>query len=154
MAKTAFLYPRVELLRNPRNIRLGAEVVVKSGAQLCPCNASASISVGDRTTIGFYTFIYASSEIFIGADCMIAPFAYLVDSNHGTRREVRMNLQSNQSKPIHIEDDAWIGAHAVILPGVTVANGAVVAAGAVVTRSVEAFSIVGGVPARPIGARE
>jgi galactoside O-acetyltransferase len=53
--------------------------------------------------------------------------------------------------PIEIEDDVWIGAGAIVLPGVTVGRGAVIGAGAVVTRSVEALSIVAGVPAREIG---
>jgi acetyltransferase-like isoleucine patch superfamily enzyme len=55
--------------------------------------------------------------------------------------------------PITIEDDAWIGAGAIVLPGVTVGRGAVVAAGAVVTKDVESFTIVGGVPSVVIGCR-
>jgi acetyltransferase-like isoleucine patch superfamily enzyme len=52
---------------------------------------------------------------------------------------------------VAIEDDVWIGAGAIVLPGVIIGRGAIVAAGAVVTRSVDPFTIVGGVPATPIG---
>lgn len=58
----------------------------------------------------------------------------------------------NEFEPIVIEDDVWVGAGAIILPGVTVGCGAIIGAGSVVTRSVEPHTIVGGVPARPIGA--
>jgi len=56
--------------------------------------------------------------------------------------------------PVHIDDYVWIGSRAMVLPGVTIGRGAVVAAGAVVTRDVPSLSIVGGVPARQIGVRD
>jgi acetyltransferase-like isoleucine patch superfamily enzyme len=56
-----------------------------------------------------------------------------------------------EDAPISIEDDVWIGAGAIILPGITIGAGSIVAAGAVVTRSVERYTIVAGVPAKPIG---
>jgi acetyltransferase-like isoleucine patch superfamily enzyme len=64
-----------------------------------------------------------------------------------------MQSLERKSDPVIIEDEAWLGANCVITAGVRIGRGAVVAAGAVVTRSVEPFQIVGGVPARPIGAR-
>lgn len=154
LSRSTILYPRVELLRFPANISLGDDVIVKTGAQICSCNVNAKISVGDRTTIGFYTFIYSSMAIVIGSDCMIAPFVYVVDSDHGTRQGMPMNQQSNRPRPIKIGSDVWIGAHAVILPGVCIGDGAVVAAGAVVNRDVAPATIVGGVPAKLIGQRE
>ncbi len=111
------------------------------------------MEVGDRTSIGFHTFLYASSRITIGSDCMIAPFVYIVDSDHGIRRDALMNQQTNVPRPILIGNDVWIGAHAVILAGVEIGDGAVVAAGAVVKRDVKPYSVVGGVPARPLGER-
>ena len=66
-----------------------------------------------------------------------------------------MNQQGNQKEqPVTIMDDVWIGARAIILPGVTIGQGAIVAAGAVVTKDVPPFAIVGGVPARLIDYRE
>ncbi len=64
-----------------------------------------------------------------------------------------MMFQKIEHKPIVIEDDVWIGARATILGGVTIGRGAIVAAGAVVTKSVPPFTIVAGVPAKPLKIR-
>lgn len=150
----AILFSGAHLLRYPRNIQIGSDAVVKSGVHVCPCNAEAQVSIGARTTIGFNTFIYASSKIEIGSDCMIAPFVYIVESDHGTRIGMPMNRQPNTARPIHIGDDVWIGAHVVIISGVTIADGAIVAAGSVVREEVPPNTIVGGVPAKVIGVRK
>lgn len=148
------LFSGTHLLRYPKNIRIETDAVIKSGAHVCPCNAQASILIGARTTIGFHTFIYASNNIKIGADCMIAPFVYIVDSDHGIRIGVPMNRQPNTAKPIFIGNDVWIGAHSVILSGVAIADGAIIAAGSVVREDVTTNTIVGGVPAKVIGVRK
>lgn len=142
------------LLRYPSGIALGEDVIMKKGSQICPCRAQSRVSIGARTTIGFYTMIYATSEIHIGQDCMIAPFVYIVDSDHGLRRDELMNRQPNSPEPVRIKDDVWVGAHSVILKGVHVEHGAVVASGAVVRENVPAYAIVGGVPAKIIGERK
>jgi acetyltransferase-like isoleucine patch superfamily enzyme len=153
MGREVFIDRDVQLLRYLERIFLEDGVVIKSGAHLCPCNAAAMIRVGARTTIGHYVFLYASESIEIGPDCMIAPFAYLVDSDHGIRRNAPMNRQLNETAPIRIGQDVWIGTGANILKGVTIAEGAVVAAGAVVKDDVAPYHIVGGVPARVLGER-
>jgi len=147
------IYLNASLLRHPKNIYINDEVVIKSGSHICPCNINAKISIGERTTVGFNTFIYASSKISIGSDCMIAPFVYLVDSDHGTKLGVNMNLQKNVSRSITIGNDVWIGANAIILSGVNIADGAIVAAGSVVSSNVDTNSIVGGTPAKLIKYR-
>ena len=154
LSPTTIVFRGARLLRYPRNISLADDVIVKSGAHLCPCGPSARIAIGARSTVGFHTFLYASAGITVGADVMIAPFVYIVDSDHGTALGTRMNLQANKPAPILIGNDVWIGAHAVILPGVTIADGAVVAAGAVVREDVPENTIVGGVPARMLGVRK
>ena len=141
------------LLRYPRRICVGDGAVLKAGSHLCPCNAGARVSVGARTTIGFHTIVYASESIEIGDDCMVAPFVYVVDSDHGMDRTRPMNRQPNLTAPVRIGADVWIGAHAVVLKGVTVGDGAVIAAGSVVREDVAPWAIVGGVPARVIGER-
>lgn len=148
------IFKGAELLRYPKNIKIGSDSIIKSGAHICPCNESAQISVGRRTTIGFYTFLYASNKIIIGNDCMIAPFVYIVDSNHNSEINIKMNMQENISKPIVVGDDVWIGTKAVILSGVTIGNGAIISAGSVVNKDVEPNSIVGGVPAKLIDYRK
>ena len=146
--------PGAQCLRFPRGIHLHEQVVLKQGAQLCSCNATARIAIGARTTIGHYTFIYASSSIEIGADCMIAPFVYIVDSDHAIARGKPMNQQENIKSPIVIGNDVWIATGAKILRGVTIGDGVVVAAGAVVKDDVPSYAIVGGIPAKMIGERK
>jgi len=148
------VYDNVKFLRFPRNISVGADSVIKSHVHICPCNSSAAISIGERTTIGFYSMIYSSKSIEIGADCMIGPFAYLVDSDHGTDRILPMNLQSNITEPVKIGNDVWVGARTMILKGVTIGDGAIIAAGSIVKRDVHPYSIVGGIPAKVLGERK
>ncbi len=152
--QTVTMFANVSILRYPHRVKLAADAVIKSGVHLCPCNQDSRISVGRRSTIGFYTLLYATSSIEIGDDCMIAPFVYIVDSDHGTRADINMNLQPNRAKPIHIGNDAWVGAHAVILAGAMIGEGAIVGAGAVLKNNVPPYTIVGGVPAKVIGMRK
>ncbi|MDF9798017.1 acetyltransferase-like isoleucine patch superfamily enzyme [Catalinimonas alkaloidigena] len=141
-------------MRYPHLISIGNNVIVKEGAKICPCNESASVSIGHNTTIGYHTFIFASASISIGNDCQIAPFVYLVDSDHAIAKEQLMNQQANLTAPIKIGNDVWIATGAKILRGVTIHDGAVIAAGAVVREDVQAYEIVGGIPAKHLGFRE
>ena len=150
----AIVFAGAKLLRYPQKISIGADAIVKGGAHLCPCNDEAHITIGDRTTIGFHTFIYASREISIGADCMIAPFVYMVDSNHSFDRDTPMNKQPNIPAAIVVEDDVWVGAGAKILAGVTIKTGAIIAAGSVVTKDVGEYEIFAGSPAKKVGDRK
>lgn len=151
--RDVYLDPDVHLLRYPRNIHLEDEVVIGRGSQLCPCNPKARIQIGKRTVVGAYNFIYASESITIGEDCLIAPFVYLVDSDHARSREARMNAQGMITSPITIGNDVWIGARVVVTRGVSVGDGAILAAGAVVNQDVPPYAIFAGVPAKQIGVR-
>jgi acetyltransferase-like isoleucine patch superfamily enzyme len=103
------------------------------------------LRVGDRVFFNNGVFISCVHEITIGDDVAIANYAYLTDSDsHGVEgRKVR-------EAPVHIGNGAWIGARAIILPGVTIGSRALVAAGAVVTRDVADDTLVAGNPARVI----
>lgn len=144
----------VHLMRFPKNISLGANMVVKSGARLCACNASAQISIGENTTVGYHTYMFASEKITIGDNCLIAPFVYLVDSDHSIAKDQLINQQANQTAAIEIGNDVWIGTGAKILKGVRVGDGAVIAAGALVKDDVAPYAIVGGIPAKKISERQ
>ena len=144
----------VRLLRHLRNIRIGDHVMLKEGARLCSAQPDAPVSVGDWTTIGYNTFIFASAGVTIGANCLIAPFCYLVDANHGTCRGELIRKQKLTAAPIAIGDDVWLGTRVVVLPGVRIGTGAVVAAGSIVTRDVPDYAIVAGTPAVIKGERE
>lgn len=111
------------------------------------------ISAGSRLWLGRYCQINAEAGVTFGDDVMLGPFVTVTSVNHGLRTGAAMRDQSLDGATVTIADDVWIGAHVSILPGVTVADGAVIGAGAVVTKDVPPRAIVGGVPARVIGHR-
>jgi galactoside O-acetyltransferase len=93
-------------------------------------------------------------QILIDEDCLIGPGVVFRTANHNYHdRNTLIRLQGHSSADIIVEKDVWIGANAVILPGVTIGRGSVVGAGAVVTRNVESYSVVAGVPAKKIKER-
>ena len=149
-----YFEPGVHLMRYPKNISLGEDMVIKEGARICACNDKAFVTIGKRTTFGYHSYIFASEKIEIGDDCLIAPFVYLVDSDHSIARDQRINLQSNNTSPIIIGNDVWIGTGAKILKGVNIGDGAVIASGALVKDDVEPYAIVGGIPAKKISERK
>jgi spore coat polysaccharide biosynthesis protein SpsF len=108
LGRDVFIEPNVGLLRYPRNIHIGDQVVLKEGARICSCNAAAQIRIGARTTVGYYTLIFASERITIGDDCLIAPYAYFVDSDHGIARDQLINRQENVTRPIAVGNGVWI----------------------------------------------
>ncbi len=113
------------------------------------------ISLGNYVYIGHHAEILASKKgIKIGNHVMISPYVTLISQNHGyDKRNITMDLQKQTYQKIEIGDDVWIGAHTIILPGVTINTGAIIGAGAVVTKDVKPYSIVGGVPAKFIKYR-
>lgn len=112
-----------------------------------------NILIGDECFIGSGCEFNISQRIEIGNYCQIASGTRFVDHNHGTAPGTLIFQQHCTSSKISIGEDVWIGANAVILEGVEIGSGAVVAAGAVVTRPVPSNAIVGGVPARIIRYR-
>lgn len=154
LGKKVWIDKRVEFMRYPKNISIHNEVVVKEGSRICACNETSKISIGERTTVGYHTFIFASSGIEIGNDCLIAPFVYIVDSNHSILKNKNINQQSNISEKIVIEDDVWLGSNVTVLKGVRIGKGAVIAAGSLVNKDVEPYSINAGSPSKIIGYRE
>jgi len=144
-----------------RGVRIERPWLAQLG-QRCTLHPNVWLNIGvdnARLTIGEYTFlgrnveIRVNTSVEIGRGCLIAPGVFMTDHNHGTSLGQPMFEQPCISASIHIGDDVWIGANAVILPGVEIGTGAVVAAGAVVTGAVAAGTIVGGVPARVIRHR-
>jgi maltose O-acetyltransferase len=121
------------------NVRLRMPVTIYHPEQL---------TLGSQIDIGEYTHIRASGGITIGSRVLIAASVVISSREHPTPLP---RFAVTVDAPIDIADDVWIGAGAVILPGVTIGRGAIVGAGAVVTRAVAPFTVVGGVPARQIG---
>ena len=116
---------------------------------------SYAIEVGKAVSINTGAILDGRGGISIGDYVMIGPNVCIASSNHNYKdRTAPVPLQGHILQPVRIEDEAWIGANATILGGVTLGKGAVVAAGAVVVKDVPENSIVGGVPAKKIGHRE
>jgi len=112
-------------------------------------NYGKNISIGKNVFINFDCTFLALGGITIEDDVLIGPKVSLITENHPTQPEQRKGLIG---KSIHIKRNAWIGANATILPGVTIGENAIVAAGAVVSKDVPDNMIVGGIPAKIIKA--
>jgi acetyltransferase-like isoleucine patch superfamily enzyme len=112
-----------------------------------------NILVGNNTFIGRGCEFNISDRLEIGNNCLIASGSKFIDHDHGTSISSLMRHQPCLTDPITIEDDVWIGANAVILRGVSIGTGAVIAAGAVVRSNVKPYDIVGGIPAKIIKSR-
>lgn len=113
-----------------------------------------NISIGDNSGIGARCQLNDGDKIEIGKNVLMGPDVIFYTTNHKTDKEKLIIEQGFEFGKIKVSDDVWIGARVVILPGVTIGEGAVIGAGAVVTRDVEPYCIVGGVPARKIGKRK
>ena len=130
-----------------RQFRLGRYSVIESGA--CINNAVGDVIIGDYTRVGLHNTIIG--PVNIGHHVNLAHGIIVTALNHNFEdSEKRIDEQGVCTTPVVIEDDVWIGANAVILPGVRVGTHSVVAAGAVVTKDVPPHSIVAGIPAKII----
>lgn len=128
----------------------GKNVNVEHGAFF---GGGREIEIGDNSAIGLNARI--SGPLTIGDDVMMGPGVSIFTQNHETENIHKpMRLQTAPKEKVTIGSDCWIGANAVILPGVTIGNGVIVGAGAVVTKDVPNFAVVGGVPAKVIKFRE
>lgn len=143
---------RVHVLRGSR-ITAGARVEVEHDVFLKVVDDAARLELGDFVFIGAGSEIDVALSVTIGAHSLLAPGVFITDHQHNIRRDARIDAQGIASAPVVIGSDVWLGAKSVILPGITIGDGAVVGAGAVVTKDVEAYAIVAGVPARVIGRR-
>ena len=115
----------------------------------CEIRAPRAVHIGSWTSIGDHAILDGRGGLTIGDSVNFSTGVWVWTAEHA----VNDSAFGYSVAPVVIEDYAWISCRAVVLPGVTVGRGAVVAAGAVVTKSVAAYDVVGGVPAKPIGRR-
>ena len=113
------------------------------------CDYGYNIHVGENFYANFDLVILDDCEIRIGKNCFIAPKVGIYTATHPIQAQARV-AGPEYSKPVVIGDNVWIGAGAIINPGVTIGDNVVVASGAVVTKSVPSDVVVGGNPARII----
>ena len=121
----------------------GSQVIVGRTGSGC-----GKLTIGDHIFVNHYAILDCHCEMFIGDSVMIGPHAYIGDFDHDINGVDGSGMGTVTSgKAVHIGNYVWIGANAVVLKGVTIGDGAVIAAGAVVTKSVPSMGIATGVPA-------
>ena len=128
---------------------MGENVNIEKGAKF-----ASDIRIGNNSGIGINSFVGSKTEI--GDHVMMGPECLIYTSQHEhSSTDMPMDSQGmTATLPVRIGNDVWIGARAIIMPGVTVGDGAIIGAGAVVTKDVPSCAIVGGVPARVIKMRK
>lgn len=130
-----------------RKFSLGKYSVIESFS--CINNAVGDVIIGDHTRVGLHNTIIG--PVTIGNHVNLAQGITVTALNHNFSDPAkRIDEQGISTTPVNIGDDIWIGANAVILPGVSIGNHSVVAAGAVVTKDVPPHSLVAGIPAKII----
>ncbi|MEX2643693.1 MAG: acyltransferase [Acetobacterales bacterium] len=141
-------------LRNRENGRIVIEddVKIDEHCRLVAAN-DATLRICAGADLGNYLTFNCGTDVTVGRDVLIAGFCLVQSSNHRIAPDLPIKQQPHEYGPVTISDGAWIGAHAIVLPGVTIGRGAVIAAAAVVSRDVGEQDIVAGVPARAIGNR-
>lgn len=140
----------------PSKVFIGEGCVIKDKINFWfrnPFNDDHYISIGNRTFIGNNCEFNCNYRIVIGSDVLIASNTVFVDNNHQILKNRIINTQPISIAEVTISDDVWIGTGCIILMGVQIGKGAVVAAGAVVTKNIPENEIWGGIPAKKIGER-
>jgi acetyltransferase-like isoleucine patch superfamily enzyme len=167
------------VLRHPHKIKIGNNVVIddnvlldakgeknkgitlKDGVfvgrnSILSCK-DGDIELDENANIGFNCEILSTNTVKVGKNSLVAAYSYIIGGgNYGLGVHAPINQQYDyQGKGgVELEEDVWVGAHCVILDGVTVGQGSVLAAGAVVTKTIEPMSVTAGIPATIIKKRE
>jgi acetyltransferase-like isoleucine patch superfamily enzyme len=149
----AYIDSAVYLHACPNGIRIGKHTIVMHGSVLHVYNfrgiPHSGIVVGENSLIGEYNVIRGQGGVRIGNRVYTSPMVQIIAVNHVFDDPGRPFVEQGiTAQGITIEDDVWIGSGAIIMDGVTIGSGSVVAAGSVVTRNVEAHTLVAGNPAR------
>jgi acetyltransferase-like isoleucine patch superfamily enzyme len=130
--------------------KIGKKVVFYPGVWIAPAK---NLVVGDDVDFALDVLVTAGGGVTIGDRVLIGYRTQILSSNHVIDGKKPIFYSGHVKKPVVIENDVWIGASCIILPGTRIGEGAVIAAGSVVTKDVPAFAIVGGVPAKVIRYR-
>jgi acetyltransferase-like isoleucine patch superfamily enzyme len=168
------------VFRHPKKIRIGRNVIIDDNVMLDAKGQSnqgitladevfigrntilsckgGDIILEERVNLGFNCDIFSSNKVEVGKDTLVAAYCYLVGggSYHLSRKDIPINQQADfEGKGgIRLNEDIWLGSHSVILDGVTIGHGSVVAAASVVNRDVPEMVIVAGTPAKVLKNRE
>lgn len=142
-----------------KNIDQNSKIWIRDGANIdrgvdIKAQESGKIEIGENTFIGPYV-CFAGESIKVGKDCLIASHSVIYAINHNFADPTRKIKEQGVSyEGIVIEDDCWLGSGVRVLDGVTIGQGSVIGAGAVVTKYIPPYSVAVGVPARVIASRK
>jgi acetyltransferase-like isoleucine patch superfamily enzyme len=134
------------------SIALNGNNRIDRGVRILSAN-NASISIDLNTKIGLYSVLNGGDSIKIGEKVLISGFVYLQTSMHNHEKGKDVQDQGYKHAPIELENDVWLGTHVVILPNCIIRQGTVIGSNAVVTKSTDNGSILGGIPAKVIKER-
>jgi len=138
-------------------LRFGAGSYVERDCTIwCAAEAESEpyLTVGANVFVGRNTYLGIWKPISIGDDTLIGAYCYIISGNHRfSKPDLPVRMQGYEGEPITIGRNVWLGAHVIVLPGVTIGDNAVVGAASVVTASVAEGEIWAGVPARRIRSR-
>jgi len=134
------------------SIKIGRRCLIHPGAMLLPYDGF--IVLGDDCSVNPYAILYGHGGLSIGNGVRIATHTVLIPANHiYADPDTPIFRQDVTMEGIVIEDDVWVGCNVTILDGVRIGKGCVIAAGSVVTKSAEPYTVLAGCPARPIKKR-
>jgi acetyltransferase-like isoleucine patch superfamily enzyme len=155
LGRGSYIDQNVYIHACPNGVEIGPNTYIMHGAILHVYNfrnlPHAGIRIGRDSLIGEYTIIRGQGGVTIGDRVYTSPMTQLIAVNHVYTNPKRPFIEQGiTAQGIIVEDDVWLGANAVVIDGVHIGKGAVVAAGAVVTKDVPPHSVVAGVPARVI----
>lgn len=134
------------LYRRLLHMSIGSSTIIYGGAEI---RAGWNITIGENSRIGHHAILDGRKGLAIGDNVNLSTGVWIWTLQH----DPQSPCFATQGGPVVVEDYAWLSCRVTVLPRVRIGKGAVVAAGAVVTRTVDPFTIVGGVPAVPIGQR-
>jgi serine acetyltransferase len=140
----------------PNKVVIGNSCIIESGIFFKfdgQWSAVPAIIIGHHVFLGMNCEFNIVKEIRIGNDCLIASGCKFIDHDHGTQPEKLMRIQPNIPAAIILADNVWLGCNVVVLKGVSIGANSIVAAGAVVTKSIPPNEVWGGIPARKINER-
>jgi acetyltransferase-like isoleucine patch superfamily enzyme len=140
----------------PHQVKIGNGCILEDGIYFKfdgAWESGPSIHIGDYSFIGSHCEFNIRKGISIGKNSLIASGCKFIDHDHGLMLDKLIRVQAGPEAPIGIGEDVWLGANVIVLKGVHISSGAVVAAGAVVTKSIPHNEVWAGIPANRIGNR-
>lgn len=138
----------------PWCLKVGTSFHAEEGVYLKIVSEDARLEFGDSVFVGRGSEFDVLEKVSVGNHTVIAPGCFITDHNHGISSNLRIDQQPCTSSPVEIGRDVWLGTNVVVVAGIRIGDGAVVAANAVVTRDVPPMAIVAGVPARLLRYRD